>query len=207
MEEKKLAPPQNLPKNLKNSKLPLVFLCLVILILVGEGGYYWKLKKTKKQTSPQGTLPSIQPTKGTKVFLPSPVSLPVDSFPALASPVEKDNLLKGKIVQLDYKVDDLAFSLSVGDSIYAAFPGRVELAGGADSPQKIMILKGDHGELTLKYLFSGTSVVKNGQTVKKSDLLANVGKDFLPTRNVNLIIQALWQGKRVSVSKNTFISP
>jgi len=169
---------------------------LVILVLIGEGTYYLKLRKEKKQATSFSS-PTRAPSQA-EVFFPSPISHPTI---ALGAPVQKESLTKGEMIQLDYNVDDWAFSLSEGEPIYAAFSGRVELAGEND-PQKLIVLRSEDDQLVWKYLFSGIPEIKNGDQVKKGDVLAKASRTPLPTRDVNLIIQALWQGKRVSVNKD-----
>lgn len=181
-----------------NSKALFVLLGLMILVLIGEGAYWFKLRGGK-----EGVISRITPTSApglqAEVFFPSPVSHPAV---ALGAPVGKESLIKGKIVQVDYGINDLAFSLSEGESIYAAFSGRVELAGGENDPQKLIVLRSEDGQLVWKYLFSGTPEIKGSGQVKKGDVLAKAGRTPLPTRDVNLIVQALWEGKRVSVNKD-----
>jgi len=94
------------------------------------------------------------------------------------------------MIQIDYGINDWAFSLSEGESVYVAFSGRVELAREND-PQKLIVLTSEDSQLVWKYLFSGTSEIERGDQVKKGDVLAKVSQTPLPTRNVNLTIQAL----------------
>ena len=190
-EEQKVALPK---RKLLFSKYSLVFLGLVVLVLLGEGIYWFRLGKKKEQQE-------VSPTSSPEVqtFLPIPIAHPPGTF---FSPIAKENLGTGKIVNLNYKVDDLAFSLLEGELIYAAFPGRVEVAGNVDDPQKVIMLYGKENDLNWKYIFSGTAIVKNDQEVKEGDVLAKASQTPLPTRDVNLIIQALWQGKRVGMGEN-----
>jgi len=183
--------------NKPSQKFALFFLLLLIIIVLSfdfilffkKGGF----RPKEKLSSTLKITPKITPTVQSKPSLPSTLTL--------QSPVEKEKLANKKTVQLDYGIDDLAFFLSEGDPIYAAFSGYVEVAG-KNTPQTLIVLKSEDGKLIWKYFFSGTVMVKNGSFVKKGEILAKAGSEPLPTRDVNLIIQALKEGKRVSIDQN-----
>jgi len=203
MEEEKLVSLENLPKSSKKSRLFFILLGLVILVLISEGIYWLKLRKEKEGTVSR-VVPTSVPEPKAETFFPSPVPHPAVT---LEAPVQKESLTKGKMIQIDYGINDWAFSLSEGEPIYAAFSGQIELAGEKDS-QKLIVLTSEDSQLVWKYLFSGTTPeIERGSQVKKGDVLAKASQTPLPTRDVNLIIQVLWKGKRVSIDQdflNTF---
>lgn len=162
---------------------------LVILILIGEGVYYLKLKKNQVASQL-----SVEPQP--EVFLSKIASPhPTGTF---ESPVRKENMEKGKIIQVDYNVNDWAIFLPEGDPVYAGFSGLVEWAGEG-SPQKVILLKSEDGKLIWKHLLVGEPLIKNGQRVEKGEMIAKLGLEPLPTYDVNLIIQASLEGRRVNL--------
>jgi len=164
---------------------------LVLLVLIGEGVYWLKLRKEKEQVTPQ--LPQESQVES---FLPKSASPhPTGAFEA---PVKEESIAKGKAIQFDSNANDWAVFLPEGELIYAAFSGQAEWAGEND-PQKIIILTSEDGGLVWKYFFVGKPLIKNGQRVEKGEVIAKLGSEPLPTYDVNLIIQALWEGKRVNL--------
>ena len=164
----------------------LILLCLVILLLLGEGVYFLKLKREKAQIN----LPSFQEIPSVSVS-PHPIL-------TFAPPVKQENLVKGKTVQLDYGINDWAVFLPEGEGVYAGFSGFVEWAGEG-SLQKVIMLKSEDGKLTWKYLFVGEPLIQNGQQVEKGQMIAKLGSEPLPTYDVNLVVQAFKEGKRVNL--------
>jgi len=191
---------------------------LVVLFLIGGGIYWLKFKRGERKvvSPPTSSFPSqireqevvlealsqttSAPSSETQgeVFFPSPVSHPQI---VLEAPVSKESLTKGKLVQMEYGVNDWSFSLAEGEPVYAAFSGWVEF-GGENELQKLIILTSEDGKLIWKYFLTGGLEVKRGQKIGKGDILAKVGKDSLPTYDFNLVIQALWEGKRVSIEED-----
>jgi hypothetical protein len=153
---------------------------------LGEGVYFLKLKREKAQIN----LPSSQEIP----------SVSISPYPILtfAPPVRQENLVKGKTVQLDYGINDWAVFLPEGEGVYAGFSGFVEWAGEG-SLQKVIMLKSEDGKLTWKYLFVGEPLIQNNQRVEKGQMIAKLGSEPLPTYDVNLVVQAFKEGKRVNL--------
>ena len=180
--------PSNPNKEGNFFKILLVCLGIVILVLIGEGIYFLKLLKKERTLSVPQT--SEQASEG---LLPNSSGVTI-----LEAPVKKENLAKAKIVQLDYGVNDWAVFLPEGEGVYAGFSGLVEWAGEG-SLQKVIMLRSEDGKTTWKYLFVGEPLIQNGQHVEKGQMIAKLGSEPLPTYDVNLVVQAFKEGKRVNL--------
>lgn len=162
-----------------------------LFVVLGEGVYYFKLKKEKTEvisSRPQESHPELS----------SSVSVSPQPMVTFELPVKQENLIKGKTAQLDYGINDWAVFLPEGESVYAGFSGFAEWAGEG-SLQKVIMLKSEDGKLMWKYLFVGEPLIQNGQRVEKGEMIAKLGSEPLPTYDVNLVIQAFQEGKRVSL--------
>ncbi len=119
--------------------------------------------------------------------------------PLFQSPVEKDYLKEMKLVQLDLGKNDLGFALPEGAEFKAGFDGLIEITG--EYPQQVINLYSKDGGKRLLYLFAGTSAVENRASVRVGAVLGRAGKDFLPTREVNLIVRYFEGANQVSLKK------
>ncbi len=179
-------------KQPKSSKWLYILLSLIILVLVGEGIYWLKLREEEPPFSSQ----TQEPQEEEEAFLPgSPSPHPIISY---ALPVGKESFEGKRVIKFDSNADDWAFFLPEGEPVYAAFSGRVEWAG-ENEPQKIIRLISDEEKLVWKYIFTGEVLVENGRQVEEGAVIAKVGATPLPTYDFNLVVQALWGNQRVSL--------
>ena len=105
---------------------------------------------------------------------------------------------KARFVQLDLGQNDLGFSLPKGSPIIAGFSGVVEIVKGDFF---VLLLTSNDGQRQLRYTFSGTLLVSNGERVEEGKVLARAGAESLPKREVNLIVRYLEKGRPVSLNQ------
>lgn len=161
-----------------------ILLLLDISLLI----FYWQEKNQVQKSTSQISSQTLFEQEAS----PTPLA-------TFFNPVEKTDLDKASLVQLDYGIDDLGFRLKEESIAYAGFAGRVSLAGAQDEPQKVIFLEDSSSLRRWKYFFSGDFLAKEGEKVAEGTPLAKV-KGLLPTREENLIIQAYSGEKRESFS-------
>lgn len=149
--------------------------------------YLKKLQKAKSQPIPSAASPTTVPTT---VISPPPL---------FSSPVDKVYLDQVKLTQLDFGLNDFGFSLPEGSLIYAGFEGSITVSG--DDLQRVIILDSSDAQGRLIYIFSGLAEVSDMEKVSQGEVLGRVGKNPLPTREINLIVSYFRDGEKVSLDQ------
>ena len=156
------------------------------------------------------SLPSLKKkppiTPPVEVSFPTPLEISPakkEGEKEFCPPVEKNFLKKAQITQMEYGVNDLGFFLPKGTFVFAISDGVVNLAGGKDDPQKLLLILNPQG-ITWKYFYHGQPLVNHGERVKKGEKIIEIEKGTLPTRQYNLIVQASKGQKRINLKKEIF---
>ncbi len=175
-------------KQLKNSKWLFIVLGVVILVLLIEGVYYFKLRKGEKALE---TSVAITPVP-TRVPLPPAVAVEPDmaELPeglTLAVPVGKEYLEKAIIDKEFSQV--LSFFLPKDEPIRAVFSGQItqvlldQKPFPDDLPFNEIHLESEDGKFWVSYVIVGEVLVQEGQSVAEGAILAKAGEGGLGFRS------------------------
>jgi len=163
---------------------------LVILVLIGEGIYYFRLKEKKKEfakTVPSSSSPTPSGSVRQPVVAVEPDMAELPAGLTLALPVEREYLEKALLDKVYSQV--LSFFLPAQTPIKAVFSGRVTKVLHDQKPfpndsafEEVRLEKNDK-RFWASYVIVGEVLVREGQAVKKGEVLAKVKEGGLKFRS------------------------
>lgn len=159
----------------KIPKFLLLLLGLVILILIGEGVYYFRITGTKRREE-SSAVPKIEN---------QPVSKEKATFPC---PVPKENCQKA-----EEQGESLGFRLPSGTEIKAVVSGRARLL--KSSSKDIVLELRDEAEQSFFYYFNSDEHLSAQKEVKEGEVLGKTGKATNLNSNYNLLMETVKNGK------------